>query len=210
MNGLYDELKSLKGAFDGKFVITKDVKREIIERPITIKRFELEALKIKQLLDEGVFVMPEDLGVNEMEISEKTDKYLDTANTTFMARDEKMHIIDLGEASCLALSEILTQAKVKNVIAIDERTTRMLAEKPENLRDLFQRKLHTRINTKKENFKIFKGFNFIRSTELIYIAYKKGLIKISDGAVVLDALLYSLKFKGCSISDAEINEIKKL
>lgn len=210
MNGLYDELKELKNAFGGKFVITKDVKREIIDRPLTIKKFELEALKIKQLLDDGIFVTPEDFGINDIQISEKTDKFLDTANTTFMARDDKMHIIDLGEASCLALSEILTEARVKNVIAIDERTTRMLCERPENLRDLFQKKLHTRINTKKENFKLFKGFSFIRSTELIYVAYKKGIINIKDGGIVLDALLYALKSKGCSISDAEINEIKRL
>ena len=85
----------------------------------------------------------------------------------------------------------------------------MLCERPENLRDLFQRKLHTRINSKKENFKLFKGFNFIRSTELIYVAYKKGIIKMNDG-LVLDALLYAMKFKGCAVSDYEISEIKKL
>ena len=85
----------------------------------------------------------------------------------------------------------------------------MLCERPENLRDLFQRKLHTRINSKKENFKIFKGFSFIRSAELIYIAYKKDVLKLKDPAV-LDAMLYALKFKGCAISDYEITEIKRI
>lgn len=210
MNGLFEELRGLKKIFDGKFVMTKDVKREIIDKPLTIKKFELEALKIKQLLDEDIFVTPDEIGINDTQITERTVKFLDIANSTFSVRDDKMHIIDSGEASCLALSQILTEARIKNILAVDERTTRMLCEHGENLRDLFQRKLHTRINTKKENFKFFKGFTFIRSAELIYVAYKKNIVKIEDGNMVLDALLYALKFKGCAISDYEINEIKQL
>ena len=52
MNGLLPELKSLKETFEGKFIITKEVKYEIIDRPITIKRFELEALKLQELINE--------------------------------------------------------------------------------------------------------------------------------------------------------------
>ena len=43
INGLYEELKLLKAKFDGKFIITDEVKAEIIDKPINIKRFELEA-----------------------------------------------------------------------------------------------------------------------------------------------------------------------
>jgi hypothetical protein len=209
MNGLFEEIRGLKKIFDGKFIMTKEVKRETIDKPLTIKRFELEALKIKQLLDENIIVLPKDIGISDAQVTERTEQFLNMANSTFSIRDEKVHLIDYGEASCLALSQILNEEKIKNVIAVDERTTRMLCERGENLRDLFQKKLHTRINTKKENFRFFKGFGFIRSTELIYVAYKKGIVKLENG-VVLDALLYALKFKGCAISDYEISEIKKM
>jgi len=43
----------------------------------------------------------------------------------------------------------------------------------------------------------------------MYVAYKKGLIKLK-GELVLDALLYALKFKGCSISGEEIRQIKRI
>ena len=37
MNGLLPELRELKKIFNGKFLITKDVKREVIDKPIKIK-----------------------------------------------------------------------------------------------------------------------------------------------------------------------------
>ena len=209
MNGLLNELRGLKRIFKGSFVITKDVKRETIDKPLTIKRFEFEALKIKQLLDEGVLEMSSSLGVDDAELSRKTNEVLEIANNTFAGGGKNIHIIDAGEASCLALSKILENRKIKNVISVDERTTRMLGERPENLKKLLQKKLHTSITSKKGNYGYFTGFRFIRSSELAYVAYKKGLVRLKNGPV-LDALLYAVKFKGCSISDAEINEIKKM
>lgn len=209
MNGLLPELKELRKIFKGKFMITKDVKREIIDKPITIKRFELEALKLKQLLDEKILEMPFSLNVNENIVPKKTLEILKIANETFKSDKGEIKIIDSGEASCLALSRILNEKKIKNVIAVDERTTRMLGEKPENLERLLQKKLHAKITFKKENFEFFRGFKFIRSSELVYVAYKKGLVKLKN-SLVLDALLWAVKFKGCAISGDEIKEIKNL
>jgi len=209
MNGLLEELIKLKHIFKGHFIITKDVKREIIDKPITIKKFELEALRLKKLLEEKILEMPSILKVDEKVLFKDGKTLKQIANTTFYGRNKDIHLIDLGEASCLALSKILEKKGIRNVVAVDERTTRMLGEKPENLHKLFEKKLHTKIITKKENYKFFKGFTFIRSSELMYVAYKKGLINLKNRAV-LDALLYAVKYKGCSISGTEIEEIKKL
>lgn len=209
MNGLFPELRELKKIFNGKFLITKEVKREIIDKPITIKRFELEALKLKQLLDDGVLEMVSSLNIREDIISKKTKEFLETANNMFIGNGRPIRMIDLGEASCLALSRILDEKKIEHVVAIDERTTRMLVEKPENLERLLNKKLHTQVVLKKENFKLFKGFKIIRSAELVYVIYKKKLAKLKDGQV-LDAMLWAVKFKGCSISGDEIREIKRI
>jgi len=209
MNGLFEEFKSLKKIFNGKFIITNEVKKEVIDTPLTIKKFELEALKIKNLLDEKIIELPSCLGIDENEISKKTKEILDIANNIFVGNNKEINLIHIGEASCLVLGKMLDEIKIKNVIAIDERTTRMLVEKPENLRELLEKKLHARINLKKENFEFFKNFKIIRSTEMMYVAYKKGLVKLKNG-MVLDALLYALKFRGCSISDDEISEIKRM
>ena len=209
MNGLVDEIKKLKEIFKGKFIITKDVEHEVIEKPLSIKRFELEALKIKHLLNEKILERPDSLGIKYQDLEKYSNELLDNANNLLSSKKGKVHLIDKGEASCLALSNYLTQKKIQNVIAMDERTTRLLVESPENLKSLLEKRMHTSISYVKKDYTLFKGYKIIRSTELIYVAYKKGLIDIKDKNI-LDALLYALKFKGCAISSEEISEIKKI
>ena len=63
MAGLIPELEGLKKSFSGKFVITRQVKKELVDKPMTIKRFELEAIKIQHLIDDGVLELPEAFGI---------------------------------------------------------------------------------------------------------------------------------------------------
>ena len=210
MNGITRILQQLKGVFQGKFLITPEVKREVIDVPMKIKKFELEALKIKELLDDGILELPSALGITSQEIEKADQEFLAIANLTFSGLGKDIHILDHGEASCLGLSKLLTERGIKNLIAIDERTTRLLVEKPENLKRIFEDRMNTRVIINSENARHFSDFKIIRSTELAYVAWKKGLTDLKDGLVVLDALLYALKFKGAAISGEEIEEIKKL
>lgn len=209
MNGLLPELKELKKIFRGSFLITQEVKQEAIDKPLTIKRFELEGVKLNQLIAEGVLELPNSLDISDSEISRRTKEFMDTANNLFYGRGREVRLLDLGEASCLALSEILTKKNIENVLAIDERTLRILIEKPKNLSRLLERKLHTKITMKSRNYKMFEGFKIIRSSELVYVLHKKGLSRWKS-KVLLDALLYAVKFKGCAISGEEIKEIKRI
>ncbi len=209
MNGITHIIKNLKNVFKGKFLITSEVKKEVIDTPLKIRRFKLEALKVKELLNEGVIEMPSSLGIEDSEITNRTKEITGIANSIFEGGGKDIHLIDLGEASCLALGEILNEKGIKNVIAVDERTTRVLVESPENLRKFLEKKLHVKISLKKENLEFLKKFRIIRSPELIYVAYKKGIIKLEDSSA-LDALLYAVKYKGSSISESEIEEIKKI
>jgi hypothetical protein len=210
MNGLTEELRRLKTIFNGSFLITNQVKSEVIDKPLTIKNFELEAFRTKQLLNDEIIELAEDFGFDDSEIEKKAREIIEFANSFFQGPKGPVNIMHLGEASCLALSKMLNEKKIKNVIAIDERTTRLLIEKPENLEDLLSRKLHVRIKTVKKNFEYFKNFQVIRTVELVYVAWKKGLVEIKDGVSILDALLYALKSKGCSVSHEEIEEIKRM
>jgi hypothetical protein len=209
MNGLLDELKKLRGIFKGNFLITEQVKFEVIDKPLKIKCFELEALKVQQLLENKVLEIASSYGIDNSLINSKTEEIMNIANSLFVSFNNKMNIMQSGEASCLALSKILYEKGIESVIVIDERTTRMLVEKPENLKDLLERKLHSKMTLVKKDFNYFKGFKIIRSVELMYVAWKKNLIDLKKGDV-LDAVLYALKFKGCSVSDEEIDEIKHL
>ena len=207
MNGLTSLLVDLKKIFQGKFIITEAVKYETIDHPGNIKRFELEALQIKKLLADNILELPESLNITGKEIKEKTKEMLARINNSFYAK-EFIHLVDEGEVSCLALFSLLKEKGIESVIAIDERTTRMMIENPENLKELLKSKLHTSISLK-QNLSFLGNPKFIRSAELVYVAYKKGLISIKSSNI-LDALLYATKFKGCSISEQEIEEIKRL
>ena len=73
-----------------------------------------------------------------------------------------------------------------------------------------EKKLHTPLDPNLSLLEGMKKFKFIRSAELLYIAYKKDLIGVKKEKELLDALLYGVKFKGCAISSVEIEEMKKL
>ncbi len=209
MNGMLDIVEKLKEIFDGEFLITEDVRHEIIEKPIKIKRFELEALKLKHLIDKNILNFPGVFGIKDDEITQKTNEIIDMANTTFKTDKGPVKLIDRGETSCIALSDILDKKGIKNVIAVDERTTRMLIEAPLSTKKYLERRLHTKVSVEKKALDFFKKFKVIRSTELIYVAHKKNLIKMKDPQA-LDAMLYAVKYKGAAISKEEIEDIKKL
>jgi len=209
MNGLLYLIPELKKSSGAKFLITEDVKYEIIDRPISIPRFELEALRVQKLLDNEDLELPASINVTEEEIKTRRDKLMDLANHSIKAKGKWIKIVSEAEISCLALSSILTERKIENIIGIDERTTRLLSEKPQNLEKLMTRKLHQRVSLEANNFKLFRDFRFIRSTELVYVAVKKGLLNVKSPKA-MEAVLYATKFKGSSVSWDEIKELKKL
>ena len=99
MNGLFVEIRRLKEIFKGKFIITREVKEEIIDKPLKTKRFELEGLKLKQLLDEKVLELPLSLEISDKEIDKKTNEIINIANSTFIAKEKEIHIIDSAKVS---------------------------------------------------------------------------------------------------------------
>ena len=210
MNGLLYIIEELKKKFDGKFIITSQVKWETIDRPQKVPRFQLEALRVKKLLDNKIIELPSALGISEDEIKAETKVLMDIANHTIKQGDQWIKIVSEAEISCLALSSILRKKGIDDIIAIDERTTRILSEKPKNLEKIISRKLHQKVKlTTDADFSAFKEFKFIRSTELAYVAHKKGVLRVK-GPNALEAALFATKFKGSSISYDEVNALKKL
>ena len=209
LNGLLYVLEGLKKSFKGKLLITEQVKYEVIDRPMGISKFELGALRVKALLESGVLEMPESIGISSSLISSRTNEFMTVANKVLVFKGQPVQIVSAGEMSCLALSAELTAKGVDNIISIDERTTRVLCEEPRNLERILSAKLHQRLQTDISKLKMFSNFKFIRTTELVYAAFKLGLIAIEDKKA-LEALLYATKFKGASISFEEIDVLKKM
>ena len=204
LNDLLYILEPLKKKFKGEFYIAPSVKQEIIDKPITEKRFMLEALFIKKLLEKNILTH-----YYNSEIAKEQEKILNMANTTFQSDRGPIRILHGGEASCLALFKEIEADK--KAVVVDERTTRMLCEAPWNLKRLLESKLHTKIDAKVDNYRFFQNFNLIRSSELGLMAFKLGIIDLpGKKEEILEALLYAAKFKGCAISNKEIEEAKGL
>lgn len=203
MNGILPILEDLQKEFKGDFLITKEVKKEVIDRPLEIPRFEFQALQIKELFKKGVIKHADITSEQVNELRRVREDLMQVANNTFKTKKGYLHLIDKGESAALALSSILPD---NPPIVIDERTTRVLCENPNNLRKLFEKKLHTSVKADVKNYSHFEKFKIIRSTELVYMAHKRGLFKIKDPRL-LEAALYGVKFKGCSVSDSEIKSI---
>ena len=211
LNNLIWVLKPLKEKFGGDFLITKNVKRELIDKPIKSKKFKLEALQTNRYIKMGVLNVRLDKQLKAL-----TDTLIDTANKCYYANGHAIRILQYAEVECLALAKLLNTA-----VVIDERTTRKIIENPNELLDLLGRKLHCKVTLDYKMLSKFKtmigDIKFIRSTELIYAAYKFGFLDVyltkktgNEKKELLSALLWALKLRGCAIRQNEINKILKV
>lgn len=208
MSGLLQVLEKLKKDFKGEFIITNAVKREVIDRPYKNKKYKLESIQVQNLLDKGILKLSGEF-VDENKLNKETDKILKRANSVLQTtyNKKKIKLIQEGEATCLAFANL---CEGESVIVVDERNTRLLGEAPEKLEALMERKLHTLLDFNSEFAQITNKYKMIRSTELMYLAFKKNLLNLEKDIETLDAILYSLKFNGTAISSEEIEEIKRL
>jgi predicted nucleic acid-binding protein len=208
MNGMLPVIEKLKGVFDGEFIMTPHVKNEVVNKPMKIKKFKLEAIQVNDMIERGIFKMSDSI-VPQQKLDKEVKRLLKVTSGVLRTTQtgEKISIIHDGEAACLAFSSL---CGADNVIVIDERTTRMLTESPKSLEKMMEKKLHTPLDAQLSLLDELKNFKFIRSAELLFIAYKKGLIHVKKSKDLLDALLYGVKFKGCAISSKEVEEMKRL
>ncbi|MCX8147150.1 MAG: hypothetical protein N3D84_01645 [Candidatus Woesearchaeota archaeon] len=213
-NNLLYLLDELKKDFNGDFIMPSAVKKELVDRPLQSKRFKFEALQVLSCINKGTLKVVDDPKANE-----EANSLLDIANRIFRAKGNYIQIVHIGEISAVALAVSMNSL----AFIVDERTIRMLIENPENLKEIMEHKLHTNIEIDRKSLEEFKkrtkGINMIRSTELIVVAYEKGLL---DNYIpknfemeeprkeLIDALLWGLKLNGCAISEKEIEKIIKI
>lgn len=215
-NNLLWLLEPLQVKFGGLFYMPESVKRELVDRPLSIKKFEFEALQVQQYISGNILKVMGNDGTKEL-----TMHLLNLANNCFSAKNHNINIVHYADMSVVAAAKLLKS----NAIVIDERTTRELIEQPESVAALMERKLHEPITTDKRNLGALKeelaGIKVIRSAELAAIAYERGLLdrytRTGEEKVIpnlrktlLDSVLWGVKLDGCAISEAEIERVLKL
>jgi hypothetical protein len=205
LSGMLGILEKVKNK-EIEFIITPQVKKEVIDRAMTIKKYKLEAVRISDLLEKGILKISSEF-IKDEDLFKETINCVNLSKKLISVGKEKISIIQEGEASCLAFSKLIGK---ENLIVIDERTTRMVSESIDNLKELMSKKLHMKIQINRKELDYFKNFRYIRSSELMFLAFKRGLIDLKKDKETLDALLYSLKFRGAAISSREIEKMKEM
>ena len=211
MNNLLFILEPLRKNFNGKFFITQSVKKELVDRPLEIKKFKFEAIQVEMLIENGTLEI-----IDNDFIRQEAQTLLETANGIFMAYKNYMRIVHFAEMSVIAAA-MNTNA---NAIVLDEKTTRLLIENPKIMLEIFRKTLHTSISVNENNLASFKskvkGMSTIRSTELVTMAYERGYLdsyitKIPDARKnLLESVLWGVKLNGCAVSKEEIEQIVRM
>ncbi len=199
---LVNVLYFLSGKFKGKFIIPKGVEEECVRKPMGMKAHAMGAIIINKAIEDRI------LRLYEGDVQGEGGEIMQLANNSFFLGDKPLHLVDMGEAQMLAVAA-KTGAKT---MLMDERTTRMICEEPDALAKHLEAEFHrgVRIDAQAlgEFSKLVGKPNFLRSTELVVVAYEKGFFRPfgkSEG-IALEAALYSLKFSGASTGFEEIGD----
>ncbi len=202
-------LPELKKQTNLRFYITPAVKKELIERPLTVKRFEFEALQVAKLIRDGI------IEVYEKVPQETVHQLIALANSSFSINGKNMDIIQSGEMESVACA---LQEQAASVV-MDERTLRLFIESSKEMKKLLEIRFQKEVTPNSTNMNLFstalKDVTIIRSVELLGVAYKLKLLDSyippqKDGpTVLLDAILWSAKYNGCAVTGNEIEEMKQ-
>lgn len=208
MSRMWWILPKLKEQFGGNFYITPAVYRELIERPLTTKRFKFEALQSLKLVRDGV------LEVYNKLPKKKIDELTKLANSSFSIKNKTMDIMQEGETESIACA-IETKA---DAIVIDERTLRLFIENNKEMEKLLEHRFKKDVVANPKTMNQFsqqlQTVPIIRSIELVAVAYKLGWLdgyipKEKGGReVLLDSVLWATKINGSSVTEHEIEEMK--
>lgn len=209
LNSILYLIPKLKKKFNGDFYITTAVQREIVDSPSKSRRFALEALNIKKLIDDKALDVFETTNFQQ-----ETDMITKLANTIFSMRGRNLSILDQGELESLVLAKNINA----QAIVVDERTTRLLLENPYRLKKYLEKKFKSDMKMNKENLREFERhfstLKIIRSVELALVSVDLGffddLISLEDEQSVVEAVLWALKFNGCAVSEIEIKKFAKM
>ena len=136
INNLLFILEPLKNVFNGSFLITDSVRRELVDKPLEIKKFKFEAIQVQKLIDDKIIEV-----IDDKEIIEKSQILLNKANEIYKAYNNYIKIVHFAEMSVIAAALKLNSS----AIGVDEKTTRLLMEDPKIIAEILRRNLQTPI-----------------------------------------------------------------
>ena len=146
--------------------------------------------------------------------SSQVKKLSNLADNSFKIGAKPIDLVQEGE-----MESIVGALEVNAQLVIDERTLRLLIENSAHLNLVLESRFQKKVSKNSVNIKQFiqivKDISIFRSAELLAVAYKLGLLNSylpqrKDGKTLLiDSVLWAVKYNGCAITEQEIAEIKQ-
>lgn len=210
MNCLIGILDKMHESLGIQFVITPDIRQEVIEDALRSDRFRLGGVRVMKRLCSGVIT------VEESDISQ-TNHILDMANSLLTVKGNNFSVVHKGEMSLIPLARM----KGSEYIIIDERMTEKIITDPERLKHILENRLHMDVSINSsimhELHELTKDLTVIKSSDLLAIAYEKGLLddftRNCPGRKIkqefINGALWGLKNEGCAISTLDISAYMK-
>ena len=120
-------LPELKKRTNHTFYITPAVQKELVERPLTVRRFGFEALQVMKMIREGT------LQVYATVSSNKVREYQQLANTSFSIQNNFMEVLQSGE-----MESVTCALETGASVVMDERTLRLFIENRQEMKKLLE------------------------------------------------------------------------
>lgn len=204
-NNLLCVLDEIREKFEGEFMITNDVYKEVVLTPLNSKKYKFEAMVVNNTIERGILKL-----AKNVKLDTQIKQMLKLTNSIYKTSGKNLEIFHKGEISSLVLALNLES----DAIVTDERSMRLVLEDPKRLAKILSKKLHVKVKIERGKLKEFrsrtKKISVLRSTELALVAYEMGALDKymfkNDRKQLLDGILWGLKLRGCTISPQEINE----
>ena len=201
-------LPKLKEKFGGTFYITPAVKFELVDRPLSTRRFQLEAFEVMKMIREGVLTVYDNVP------KKKVDLLQNLANSSFRIGNKNMDIIQAGE-----MESVASALEINAAVVMDERTLRLFVENNVEMKSLLEHRFKKKVTANVERMNLFseqlKKVSIIRSIELVSVAFKQGFLNSyvpptkNGKASLLKAVFWATKYNGCAVTEQEIIELQK-
>ena len=193
----------LLGKFKAEFYIPLYVRKEIFDVPVSSPKYGFEAMRNGLAIGNILKVRGTNVKLRK--------KVMDLGNSLLKVEGRPIQIIHAGEADAIALA----LSEGIDTFLVDEKNTRFMIENREILRESIQRRMHKKVEidreVEKEIVKLMGHLKVIRSTEILAVAVKRGILDWPyTKKDLLRNALYALKFSGCAITEAEIVELVNL
>ena len=214
-NGFLHLFKDFTVKGSARFFIPLGVRKEIVDAPLTTRRFKFAAIRVMEVIDSGWLRIIDESNTKQLVHSTAT-RIMERANSVLLVKNRPIRILQFGEAEALALAKVMGAP----TILIDERATRLMIEDPAALQETIEKRTGKTVainrNALKELEDETEGLRVIRSAELAIIALERGLLDfqlceahrndLNARNELLLGMLYALKDAGCALKESEINE----